>query len=360
MDAAFLNGEQGETSKTSLTPVALSRRRIATSPKSETRRTTCASGSHHPAYDASAVRDARTRDVPHARQLPGDARDGGLDVQTTRAFLPTCAMRARFARARRAVRVVADVAPRWTRVKELVESVEAFRNALAFLAEAETKGERAVDTFFDMACGHGLVGVLIAYAFPEKTVRACDWTRRPAFEAYARVFGAFASLEQRGGRFDYDTWARGRRSKSVAEDAGSRSAARLAESDLSDVNVTTKRENGDAEIAAGLLRALDGTLPDETLGSVVPRRRWRVEPLVASTSSCWRPRVQGEHATRWHWRSEKARCGAMPCCVVKDLYALECVLSNRTTPPGRVSVRRLGCRRRVAREPVDKRITNRR
>ena len=59
------------------------------------------------------------------------------------------------------------------RAKELVESVEAFKHARAFLAEAEShRGGLVIKTCFDMACGHGLVGVLFAYAFPEKAARA--------------------------------------------------------------------------------------------------------------------------------------------------------------------------------------------
>ena len=347
MDAAFLNGEQGEdVAGEDVEDVIDARRALAPSDRDvpvkigDPTYDPVLHDPDHPAYDASppfAMRELATFPM-RASCLATHATAADLDAQTTRPRffrylrdavpgLPELAA---------AVRVVADVAPRWTRVKELVESVEAFRNALAFLAEAETKGGRAVETCFDMACGHGLVGVLIAYAFPEKTVRACDWTRRPAFEAYARVFGAFASLESKGGRFDYDTWARERRdvrSKNVAEDVEDVEARLVSrKSDLSDVNVTTKRENGDAEIAAGLLRALDETLPGETLGNVrfTEGDLNAFEPLVASTSF-----VLALHGCNESTRDALAlakRKGAlwcvMPCCVVKDLYAPECVLSN--------------------------------
>ena len=85
--------------------------------------------------------------------------------------------------------------------------MEAFKRALAFLAEAEShRGGLVIKTCFDMACGHGLVGVLFARTPSRKTARACDWARRPAFDAYARVFGALAACEAKGARFDYRAW----------------------------------------------------------------------------------------------------------------------------------------------------------
>ena len=83
----------------------------------------------------------------------------------------------------------------YTSVKELVESVEAFRLIVAYLAAAERA--REVRTFFDLACGHGLVGVLLAWAFPDQ-----EWWRaignEGAFDAYARAFGAFAAADDAG------------------------------------------------------------------------------------------------------------------------------------------------------------------
>ena len=353
MDTAFLNGEQGEdVAGEDVEDVIASRRRIAPSDRDVPKigDPTYDPALHdpdHPAYDASppfAMRELALFPM-RASCLATHATAMDLDAQTQRPRffrylrdavpgLPEIAL---------AVRVVADVAPRWTRVKELVESVEAFRNFLAFLAEAETKGERTVETCFDMACGHGLVGVLIAYAFPEKIVNACDWTRRPAFEAYARVFGALASCEARGLRFDYQTWACERRDRleksknnasGVPEDVED-VQARLVSSLQSDGDVTvkkTERKKGDAEIAAGLLRALDETLPGETLGNVrfTEGDLNAFEPLVHSSSF-----VLALHGCNESTRDalalakrKKALWCVMPCCVVKDLYAPECVLSN--------------------------------
>ena len=85
-------------------------------------------------------------------------------------------------------------------MKELIESVEAFKLLLAFLATAEHAGGtyNEVETFFDLACGHGLVGVLVAYAFPSRRVVACDRVRRRAFDVYVRAFGAFVAAEDAG------------------------------------------------------------------------------------------------------------------------------------------------------------------
>jgi precorrin-6B methylase 2 len=78
----------------------------------------------------------------------------------------------------------------------LIESVEAFKLVVAYLSTVEN--HREVTTFFDLACGHGLVGVMLAYAYPERRVMACDRTRRPSFDVFVRAFGAFASAEAAG------------------------------------------------------------------------------------------------------------------------------------------------------------------
>ena len=62
---------------------------------------------------------------------------------------------------------VAELAPTAVRVKELLESVEVARHAASF-ATLAAKGS-AVDVLYDLACGHGMVGVLLAYRFPRKS-----------------------------------------------------------------------------------------------------------------------------------------------------------------------------------------------
>jgi len=72
---------------------------------------------------------------------------------------------------------------RYLRVKEIFESLEAFRAVSAFVQSAKEQGME-VDTIWDLACGHGLVGILLAYRFPGKRVICIDLEYRPAFEAY--------------------------------------------------------------------------------------------------------------------------------------------------------------------------------
>ena len=357
MDAAFLNGEQGEDAIASVTEddsselLGASGTRVLFAPsapgKGDPFHDPEIHDPDHPAYDASppfAMRELALFPMRHSC-LATHATVADLDAHT---------IRPRFFRYLRdavpgapelaaAVRVVARVAPRWTRVKELVESVEAFRHALAFLAEAEgDRGGRAIHTCFDMACGHGLVGVLFAYAFPEKTARACDWARRPAFDAYARVFGALAACEAKGERFDYRAWESANAGR---VDAALETLARLKEkafegattidTSVRDASGDERSKNpklSDAAFADGLLRTLDETLPGVTLGNVCFTRGDLVslEPLVNENAF-----VMALHGCNESTRDALAlarRANApwcvMPCCVVKDLYAPECVLSN--------------------------------
>jgi hypothetical protein len=73
---------------------------------------------------------------------------------------------------------------RYLRVKELFESFEAFKILSSVVLTAEQQG-RPVPAIWDLACGHGLVGILLAYRFPRKKVVCVDLERRPAFAAFA-------------------------------------------------------------------------------------------------------------------------------------------------------------------------------
>lgn len=353
MDAAFLNGEQGEDAPLVTEDERLrggaSRLKIlepSAPGKGDPFHDPEIHDPDHPAYDASppfAMRELALFPMRHSC-LATHATVVDLDAQT---------IRPRFFRYLRdavpgapelaaAVRVVARVAPRWTRVKELVESVEAFKHALAFLAEAEShKGGLVIKTCFDMACGHGLVGVLFAYAFPEKTARACDWARRPAFDAYARVFGALAACEAKGARFDYRAWECANASRIDAalealardKEATEETLRMKDERDAPDVRRETKDpKSSDAAFADGLLRVFDETLPGEPLENVrfTQGDLVSLEPLVNRNAF-----VMALHGCNESTRDALAlarRANApwcvMPCCVVKDLYAPECVLSN--------------------------------
>ena len=88
----------------------------------------------------------------------------------------------------RALAACAAACPTALRVKELLESVEAYAVAEAFISGCAVRG-RPTHTIADVACGHGMVGLLLAYRFPHSKVVCCDLARRPAFDA---MVGAFA------------------------------------------------------------------------------------------------------------------------------------------------------------------------
>eukprot|EP00873_Tetraselmis_striata_P023886 jgi/Tetstr1/444150/TSEL_032046.t1 len=127
-------------------------------------------------------------------------RDGTLDPGTLVADLPP-GLKARVWRhAREALpRHRAPAAalahleawePAAARVKEVLESLEAFRLVEAFLITARKRHLPAIDTVYDVACGHGIVGVLLALRFPALRVVCCDTLRRPAFDAWVAALTA--------------------------------------------------------------------------------------------------------------------------------------------------------------------------
>ena len=213
------------------------------------------------------------------------------------------------------VLAVAVAAPQYTRVKELVESVEAFRLIVAYLAAAERA--REVRTFFDLACGHGLVGVLLAWAFPDRRVVACDWKRRGAFDAYARAFGAFAAADDAGVPLPVvdDAWvdveASARPSSDVArEEDGRRAAAPPRDSSRALNDVLPPGELANLEFVEG---NLDVLTPRVDRASVVLALHGCNEANRASMD------LAVDAGALW--------C-VMPCCIQKDLYLPDCVVSK--------------------------------
>ena len=75
--------------------------------------------------------------------------------------------------------------PKYLRVKELFETVEAYKRIGQAIYEQWRAGQ--VDTVYDFACGHGLLGVLLAYRFRKLKVVCVDLERRPAFGHYLDV-----------------------------------------------------------------------------------------------------------------------------------------------------------------------------
>lgn len=72
--------------------------------------------------------------------------------------------------------------PRYLRVKELFETVEAYKRIGQAIYEQWRAGN--VEAIYDFACGHGLLGMLLAYRFPKLGVVCVDLERRPAFDHY--------------------------------------------------------------------------------------------------------------------------------------------------------------------------------
>lgn len=78
------------------------------------------------------------------------------------------------------------------RVKELFESVEAFKVTSRFILAANrtrnTCNQSPIQNVVELAGGHGLLSVLLAYRFPQLNVSCYDLLQRPTFEAFIRSF----------------------------------------------------------------------------------------------------------------------------------------------------------------------------
>jgi hypothetical protein len=75
--------------------------------------------------------------------------------------------------------------PRYLRVKETFETLEAYRRIGQDVYECWRDG--FADTIYDLCAGHGLLGLLMAYRFPKLSVECIDAERRPAFGHYMDV-----------------------------------------------------------------------------------------------------------------------------------------------------------------------------
>ena len=72
--------------------------------------------------------------------------------------------------------------PTHLRVKELFETVEVVKHAGNHIYQQKP------DTVYDLACGHGLGGVLLGYRFPNINVWCVDRQQRPCFASYMNAF----------------------------------------------------------------------------------------------------------------------------------------------------------------------------
>jgi hypothetical protein len=300
------------------------------------------------------------------------------------------------------VRAVELAAPRYTRVKELFETVEAFKLVHAFLAAMERRttedsagDEKKIGTVFDLACGHGLLGVALAYAFPNKRVVACDRVRREALDVYLRAFGAFADAEASGRAFpevpgldDRDAFARNpprppdpdENPETTNAAANTPSAAvrfdRVARSTASSRAETASGPAGSSASLAALDAALGLNPPSPSsssegagpishlanfefaLGEVSSlARRVRADALVLATHGCNEANRDAMDAAD---EAGAAWC-VMPCCVLKDLYLPGCVVSRLSDEARYAFLCGAMAARYDARmvRSVDRRITNR-
>eukprot|EP00936_MAST-01D_sp_MAST-1D-sp1_P001718 g1718.t1 len=107
--------------------------------------------------------------------------------------------------------------PTHLRLKELFESMEACRKIATFIVDLQKKGA-GLTTIYDLASGHGLVGILLAYRFPRLSIICADRKRRAAFDTALAAFEACgeppppsraakpkASVVQNGGCSDGDS-----------------------------------------------------------------------------------------------------------------------------------------------------------
>ena len=88
------------------------------------------------------------------------------------------------------VRVVAEH-PKSLRVKELFETMETFKQVEPVISKLRRlEGDDGVDHIFDMACGHGLLGILLAHRFAECKVTCVDLVKRGTYANYVETFSS--------------------------------------------------------------------------------------------------------------------------------------------------------------------------
>ena len=89
----------------------------------------------------------------------------------------------------------ADHGSKYTRIKELLESVEAYklmRELVTKRPESNDNGlpPQALGGIHDVACGHGLAGLLLAAHYPEVPLVSSDLQRRESYDAHLAAWSA--------------------------------------------------------------------------------------------------------------------------------------------------------------------------
>ena len=86
---------------------------------------------------------------------------------------------------------IANIQPKQLRTKEICETIESITligaKINALLASSNPKRMEHM-TIYDLACGHGLAGILLAYRFPNVNVICIDRESRPCWSTYVDAF----------------------------------------------------------------------------------------------------------------------------------------------------------------------------
>jgi hypothetical protein len=87
--------------------------------------------------------------------------------------------------------MVSSLPSRYVRVKELLESIEVYFHVVNMILKRSTEqGRKAkrLTRVYDIGCGHGLVGMLIAAMYPNIVVHSIDLVPRDSFVAQCDAF----------------------------------------------------------------------------------------------------------------------------------------------------------------------------
>ena len=76
------------------------------------------------------------------------------------------------------------------RIKEMFESFESYKSISNFIIAASKTSPTPPKSIIELACGHGLVGCLLAYRFHNLDVHLYDLHKRPTYDAFLRAFEA--------------------------------------------------------------------------------------------------------------------------------------------------------------------------
>ena len=232
---------------------------------------------------------------------------------------------------------------RFARVKEILESAETFLHAeqailrtdpTTVLKRGKVRPEPSdrprtynptVSRVVDVACGHGLVGLLLAYRFPSIQVVGIDRVQRPAYAAYVDAWqaahAAHSDIAHGGaalssGVAHADVVADGGRGDAPSSDAASTDETnvgtplgniRFIEGDFTDSAVV-----GDVAAQADGAQVGDALAGDALTGGALVDEH----TLVLCVHGCNEVNVEAVQMAK------RARAGwlILPCCLRAELY----------------------------------------